>query len=570
MANDRKDKTIGKGKGGQTPSMSDLIKEFRKSSNGEKTADTKKALSKQTIAIEGWVSKAEKNGSFNATTSKKISEELRKSTEAINTGNLSGAELNNEFAKLQALQKESLEFSKNPSKKYEKISAAMLGDLSKQLEKQTKIIKADTASVELGKKVQELQKTSLYQNKETSTMLADTYAEYTKQLEDAIGSNNIKNIDIAQKQLEALEASVGDEEKRREAAKANDVQTSALLGMQSSLEGVSKGLTDIGQGAVKGGGFIGGLLGMFLLFTDPEKFGEIMKDVMSTVTSIFKGIIKVFQGDMTGALEEFKGHGMAIGGILLALGAYMAGPIVGALASVMGILSKLKVAIGIAKVFMMGTLVPGIISTFTGIFGAMAPFVAIGLLVSSIVGLLMFAVKELGGFDSYGDMFAVAFAGMKDAFGYLVNFIGDIVNGIIDLVQTYGGKLADFLGFKLPDLSGYKMERSATNNLEMVNKSQAEEKKIRDDREAAGLPPLGEESVAAPAMPSFSLPPMTGGDDLINGSRTNDASNKASMSNVSQVISQTTNAPKSTSSITNIMSSPSSMASMTLAGVSSR
>ena len=597
MANERTERALGEARGDRS-SLSDLVREFQRASSGSGRNDREEALREQTIAIQGFISSAEESGNFNSDTSRKIADELRKSTEAINSGNLSAEELNVEFAKLEALQKESLEFSRNPEKEYEKISATMLTELSRKIEQQSKIIEADTASNELSKKIKELQKTSLYQNKETSTMLADTYAEYSKQLEDAIASGNENDIEIAREQLEALGSSVESEEKRREAAKANDKQTDIFLNMQASLEKTADGITNLGQGAVKGVGFLAGLAGMFMLFTDPEKFAKIMMDVMNIVSDIFNGIILILQGDFAGGLKKFEGHWLAITGIIAGLAAYLLGPIIGAFSSIFGVLSKVVTALKVVRLFMMGTLIPGIMATFTAIFGAMAPFVLIGLAIAAIVGLLMVAVKELGGFDSYGDMFDWAIAGMKDAFGSLVNMFVSVINGIIGFVDKYGGAIAKFLGFDMPDLSQYKLEEMATDNLAKVNEKQAAEKVERDKKkesedtgadvqpltplvqqpvveaipgQALGiqtLPPIEIQGVQT--QPALGVPPVNTGDALNNMSRDNDASNKAAVSNVSQVISQTSNAPTSNSTVTNIMQMPTSRASMTLASISAR
>ena len=597
MANERTERALGEARGDRS-SLSDLVREFQRASSGSGRNDREEALREQTIAIQGFISSAEESGNFNSDTSRKIADELRKSTEAINSGNLSAEELNVEFAKLEALQKESLEFSRNPEKEYEKISATMLTELSRKIEQQSKIIEADTASNELSKKIKELQKTSLYQNKETSTMLADTYAEYSKQLEDAIASGNENDIEIAREQLEALGSSVESEEKRREAAKANDKQTDIFLNMQASLEKTADGITNLGQGAVKGVGFLAGLAGMFMLFTDPEKFAKIMMDVMNIVSDIFNGIILILQGDFAGGLKKFEGHWLAITGIIAGLAAYLLGPIIGAFSSIFGVLSKVVNALKVVRLFMMGTLIPGIMATFTAIFGAMAPFVLIGLAIAAIVGLLMVAVKELGGFDSYGDMFDWAIAGMKDAFGSLVNMFVSVINGIIGFVDKYGGAIAKFLGFDMPDLSQYKLEEMATDNLAKVNEKQAAEKVERDKKkesedtgadvqpltplvqqpvveaipgQALGiqtLPPIEIQGVQT--QPALGVPPVNTGDALNNMSRDNDASNKAAVSNVSQVISQTSNAPTSNSTVTNIMQMPTSRASMTLASISAR
>ena len=597
MANERTERALGEAKGDRS-SLSDLVREFQRASSGSGRNDREEALREQTIAIQGFISSAEESGNFNSDTSRKIADELRKSTEAINSGNLSAEELNVEFAKLEALQKESLEFSRNPEKEYEKISATMLTELSRKIEQQSKIIEADTASNELSKKIQELQKTSLYQNKETSTMLANTFAEYSNQLEEAIASGNENDIEIAREQLEALRSSVESEEKRREAAKVNDEQTDIFLNMQASLKEVSSGITNLGQGAVKGVGFLAGLAGMFMLFTDPEKFAKIMMDVMNIVSDIFSGIILIFEGDLAGGLKKFEGHGLAIAGIIAGLAAYFAGPIIGAFSSIFGVLSNVVKALQVVRLFMMGTLIPGIMATFTGIFGAMAPFVLIGLAIAGIVGLLMVAVKELGGFDSYGDMFDWAIAGMKDAFASLVNMFVSVINGIIGFVDKYGGAIAEFLGFEIPDLSQYKLSTMATDNLEKVNAKQAAEQIERDKKKESEdtgadvqpLTPLVQQPVVE-AIPgqtlgiqtlapieiqgsetqtSLGVPTVNTGDALNSMSRDNDASNKAAVSNVSQVIAQTTNAPTNNSTVTNIMQMPTSRASMTLASISAR
>ena len=368
--------------------------------------------------------------------------------------------------------------------------------------------------------------------------------------------------------------------------------------MQASLKDVSSGITNLGQGAVKGVGFLAGLAGMFMLFTDPEKFAKIMMDVMNIVSDIFNGIILILQGDFAGGLKKFEGHWLAITGIIAGLGAYFAGPIIGAFSSIFGVLSKVVKALQVVRLFMMGTLIPGIMATFTAIFGAMAPFVLIGLAIAGIVGLLMVAVKELGGFDSYGDMFDWAIAGMKDAFGSLVNMFVSVINGIIGFVDKYGGAIAKFLGFDMPDLSQYKLSTMATDNLEKVNAKQAAEQIERDKKKESEdtgadvqpLTPLVQQPVVeaipgqalgiqtltpieiqgAQTQPSLSVPTVNTGDALNNMSRDNDASNKAAVSNVSQVISQTSNAPTSNSTVTNIMQMPTSRASMTLASISAR
>ena len=178
----------------------------------------------------------------------------------------------------------------------------------------------------------------------------------------------------------------------------------------------------------------------------------------------------------------------------------------------------------------------------------------------------------------------------------------------------------------MPDLSQYKLEEMATDNLAKVNEKQAAEKVERDKKkesedtgadvqplqqpdaeavqpvqpltplvqqpdvevipgqtlvqqpeveviqvQALGiqtLPPI--EIQRAQTQPSLSVPLVNTGDALNNMSRDNDASNKAAVSNVSQVIAQTTIAPTSNSTVTNIMQMPTSRASMTLASISAR
>ena len=520
-------------------------------------------------------------------------------SEKLAMPNQTDQQIQNRLVELSILQERAntINESMENSLKSDKTTSS-LRLLTEGLRDQTKTLESATSTFDIEKSIKSLEGLMGYKSDETTSILRETFENATRDLEDAMVRGDQVGIELARQQLEAVQEGAQSEEKRREAVKANEAQTDIFLKMQAFAEKTADGITNLGQGAVKGVGFLAGLAGMFMLFTDPEKFAKIMMDVMNIVSDIFNGIILILQGDFAGGLKKFEGHWLAITGIIAGLAAYLLGPIIGAFSSIFGVLSKVVTALKVVRLFMMGTLIPGIMATFTAIFGAMAPFVLIGLAIAGIVGLLMVAVKELGGFDSYGDMFDWAIAGMKDAFGSLVNMFVSVINGIIGFVDKYGGAIAKFLGFDMPDLSQYKLEEMATDNLAKVNEKQAAEKVERDKKkesedtgadvqpltplvqqpvveaipgQALGiqtLPPIEIQGVQT--QPALGVPPVNTGDALNNMSRDNDASNKAAVSNVSQVISQTSNAPTSNSTVTNIMQMPTSRASMTLASISAR
>lgn len=505
-------------------------------------------------------------------------------SEKLAMPNQTDQQIQNRLVELSILQERAntINESMENSLKSDKTTTG-LNRLTEGLKDQTKTLESATSTFDIEKSIKSLEGLMGYKSDETTSILRETFENATRDLEDAMVRGDQVGIELARQQLEAVKGGAESEEKRREAIKANEAQTDIFLKIQDFTEKTADSVGKLGQGAVKGVGFLAGLAGMFLMFTDPEKFAKIMMDVMNIVSDIFSGIILIFQGDLAGGLKKFEGHGLAIAGIIAGLAAYFAGPIIGAFSSIFGVLSKVVKALQVVRLFMMGTLIPGIMATFTGIFGAMAPFVLIGLAIAAIVGLLMVAVKELGGFDSYGDMFDWAIAGMKDAFASLVNVLVSVINGIIGFVDKYGGAIAEFLGFELPDLSQYKLSTMATDNLEKVNAKQAAEQIERDKKKESEdtgadlsqqslgiqtLPPI--EIQGTQTQPSLGVPPVNTGDALNNMSRDNDASNKAAVSNVSQVIAQTTNAPTNNSTVTNIMQMPTSRASMTLASISAR
>src|SRR6056300_1325720 len=130
------------------------------------------------------------------------------------------------------------------------------------------------------------------------------------------------------------------------------------------------------MGLAAKGGFLAGIVGLFLMFTDPEKFREIIVGVMDTVTSTFKAITQVLQGDLSGALETMDGKFVNLGKLVGVIGLFFLPKILSTIGGVFKTLNTLLRAARVFRVFMMGTFIPTMVAAFGSMMTAITPIVA--------------------------------------------------------------------------------------------------------------------------------------------------------------------------------------------------
>jgi|TARA_B110000908_G_scaffold172587_1_gene241053 hypothetical protein len=215
------------------------------------------------------------------------------------------------------------------------------------------------------------------------------------------------------------------------------------------------------------------------------------------------------------------------------------------------------------RLFMLASFVPAMLASLAGMMAAivpiliaMAPILLPILAVAALFGLMYLAmeqIREAMGFTSIFDVMQLGISHLQDAFGYVVNMIGSIVNLVLGLVEKFG----KFLGMEidLPEIP--KMSTDNAKNKKIELEAKAEQAKIEEAEKAAmgGAEPEG---IAVPVMPdmaSMELPDIQTGTQLSDMSAENSLSSKASGTEnnvVTQVqSSNTSNSGNSSTTVVN-------------------
>lgn len=445
-----------------------------------------------------------------------------------------------------------------------------LTDLNEELKLQTDRMNTKTdAQVAMDK----LQGAFSISATKQSNEIMKAFREANNKLEKATKEGDEEQIKLALAQLEAVKESADNEEKRREAVKAQEEANDALLKTAEGVTNLGSKFDDFASNAASGVGFIATLAGLALLFLDPEKFAELIAKVIKNIATIFSGIYDLFTGDIEGGLNTIKDNlglfGAALGGILLFLG----GPLLRGLGVV------LKVA-KVFRAFILGAWVPGMIATFKGMAasfmamlknpvalvaaGVAALFVAIGIALSKLK-------DALGPGASIMDTLKVAALGLLDFLSMLVNAITFIPRKIIGLIGPAAAKFLfgdDFDTSAIESLAGgLRTDRASTAFAEIKEEN---ERKAALEAEQNPDPLTNTEDPFAgiPGLEGLEMPEVTTGGELMGMEGDNlDLERLLSQSSSSQTILKQTNAP-STSSRTNttIIQQPRTPASNVLSG----
>lgn len=316
--------------------------------------------------------------------------------------------------------------------------------LNSKLSEQNDLVKADVTSFETAKALKNLEGFMGRNADETTRELRAGYEEATSDLKTAIKEDNAEAAEIARRQLEEIAKAAQTEEERREAVKLAELQSTALFQMGDKLEGLGEKMD--GMGLAAKGGFLAGIAGLFLMFTDPEKFRAILKSVMGAIDGFFTAISLLLQGDVSGAMEAMKGHWGTFAAIVGSIGVLFLGKIVSLLGSAFKKMQMLVKAVQVFRVFMMTKFITPMIAGLQAMgaslglaAGSMSAILAPALIIVAILGGLLWGFNKLR--ESLGPGASIMDT-LKVAALYFIDFLAMIVNGLTFIPR----KLIGFLG----------------------------------------------------------------------------------------------------------------------------
>ena len=341
---------------------------------------------------------------------------------------------------------------------------ASAGEMTQGLSRLTDQIKVDNNQLkaqinmnELSEKLEKLNtgQNRLYDNAETREKLAANFLTAQTQLNKAIEEGDIQGIEIAQKQLEAVQAGAESEEERRESAKVLEAQNSYLEQTANGIAEFGGKFDNMAKGLLSGGGFLAGLAAVALAIFDPETLQNVIQSAIEGITEIVNGIQLLISGDIEGAMGLFGDNIGMISGIIGVLALQFGGAIFAKLAGLLKGVRAVMIGLRVFRIFMMTTFIPSMIAAFSGmmaaitpILAALAPILLPILAIAAVFGLIYVALEKMReslGFTSIFDVLMLGVMHMKDAFGHVVNLIGSIVNFILGMVEKFGR----FLGFEI-------------------------------------------------------------------------------------------------------------------------
>ena len=364
--------------------------------------------------------------------------------------------------------------------------------LNDELKEQKEIQKANADLFDIEKSLNKLEGFMDRNADETTLQLRSGYEEASMNLKDALERGDDQAADIARRQIETIKEAAQTEEERREAAKAAELQSTALFSMGDKLEGLGEKMDSMGLAAK--GGFLAGIAGLFLMFTDPEKFREIIVGVMDTVTSTFQAITQVLQGDLSGALETMDGKFGALGKLVGVIALFFLPKIISTIGGVFKTLNKLVKAAQVFRVFMMGTFIPGMIAAFSSVIAAVTPIVVamavpIAIIAGIFAAVMLFKlglekVRDALGFVSVFDVLVLGFAYLSDGIAHLVNGVTAVINFVIGIAEKIGRFIPGLDDLDLPKIPKMATDNASKKKIELQAKAAAAEKEKLEKEEA--------------------------------------------------------------------------------------
>ena len=483
-----------------------------------------------------------------------------------------------------------------------------LTDLIEENKRNTKLLEEDsTAQLELRSQLKSLNSSFSgldAAGRENAQLLQQQFEISSQALKDAIESGDVQAQDLAMRQLEEIKGAAESEENRREAIKMNELANSTLGRIAHSAEKTADGIESAIGGALAGAGILAGLVGLALLFLDPEKFQEIMYAIIEQVSGVATFIGGIINGDFGQAMEGLGDSWQLLTGVALLLLPKVI-RIVGAVAKaiqgfkmfmfksfVPGMLSMLrsmmslpmkgmnlltKVATGF-RYFITGAWIPGMITALstmmTGLMATLAPFAIPILIIAGIValvvgiGIALAKIRDALGFTSIFDVLMLGLAHLKDGFARIVNLVGSIVNFIIGLVEKFGR----FLGFEidLPKIPKMATDNAARKKAELEVKAREAELEETRKQQNAEIESEVEDYIANDISEVAGPAPAFNVDNIVSDISENAAAKVQSAGdNIVTTVSKGGNTQNSTTTVTTVQT-PLTHASNILSSVTSR
>ena len=483
-----------------------------------------------------------------------------------------------------------------------------LTDLIEENKRNTKLLEEDsTAQLELRSQLKSLNSSFSgldAAGRENAQLLQQQFEISSQALKDAIESGDVQAQDLAMRQLEEIKGAAESEENRREAIKMNELANSTLGRIAHSAEKTADGIESAIGGALAGAGILAGLVGLALLFLDPEKFQEIMTTIIDQVAGVATFIGGIISGDFGQAMEGLGDSWQLLTGVALLLLPKVI-RIVGAVAKaiqgfkmfmfksfVPGMLAMLRSMMGLPmkginlltnlvgkfRYFISGAWIPGMMASLTtmmtGLMATLAPFAVPILIITAIIaavaliGVALAKIRDALGFTSIFDVLMLGLAHMRDAFAHVVNLVGSIVNFIIGLVEKFGR----FLGFNidLPKIPKMATDNAARKKAELEVKAREAELEETRKQQNAEIESEVEDyiendisEVAGPA-PAFNV------DNIVSDISENAAAKVQSAGdNIVTTVSKGGNTNNTTTTVTTVQT-PLTHASNILSSVTSR
>lgn len=407
-------------------------------------------------------------------------------------------------------------------------SVQSLVQLSDSIKSQNSILSNQLDMNKLGDQLDRLNTGTnrLYDNEEARMQIQEEFNLGQQALLSAIEEGDGQAIDIAMKQLEAVQDAASNEEARRESAKALEEQQSSLNRIGDSIVGLGGKFDGFASGVKGTGGFLAGLTGLALAIFSPETLQKFMNSAIEGVTNVINGIVSIFKGDTEKGLTLLGDNLGTVAAIIGGLALQFGGSIITKLGNLVKMVKTMMTAVKVFQAFMMTEFIPNLKSFFSGMmkrlgftkllgiitaaataFGTfmtatalpaigaffsgmiasisaalipLLPIIAIGAGIALLVGALYLglkAIQESLGFGSIFDVLQLGVAHLKDAFAHVVNFIGSIANFIMGMVEKFG----KFLGFEidLPEIPKMDTDSAAKtkNELQLKAELEAEKKK---------------------------------------------------------------------------------------------
>lgn len=271
-------------------------------------------------------------------------------------------------------------------------STQSLAQLSDSIKNQNSILTNQLDMNKLGDQLDKLNTGTnrLYDNEEARMQIQEEFNLGQQALLTAIEEGDGQAIDIAMKQLAAVQDAASNEEARRESAKALDEQQSSLNRIGDSLVGLGGKFDSFADGVKGTGGFLAGLTGLALAIFSPETLQKFMNSAIEGVTNVINGIVKIFEGDTEEGLALLGDNLGTVAAIIGGLALQFGGSIITKFGNLLKLVKTMMTAAKVFQVYMMTDFIPNMKSFFRGMMKRLG--------FTKILGIITAAATAFGTF----------------------------------------------------------------------------------------------------------------------------------------------------------------------------